>query len=205
VILRATLAVIFIWHGLDKLTSTDSQWGANWAERLWQQSGKVPPDVLTKLNKLPTRSWLTEKEAEAEMTDEEVEALAEQRYKVATTRLQHAYAADAAPVPAMFSNVVQYVVTWGELLGGAALILGLLTRLAALGLLVIQLGAIYFVTSPLGLSPAQGVGYEFNLCLVAMCLALVILGGGGWSVDHCLWGRKAPEQSATSSTGQVAS
>jgi len=79
----------------------------------------------------------------------------------------------------------QLAVAWGEFFGGLALAAGMLTRLAALGLIVIQVGAVILVTAPRGFSFAEG-GYEYNLALIAMCLALLILGAGKWSADWML-------------------
>src|SRR5947209_14519970 len=45
--------------------------------------------------------------------------------------------------PSLQSHAVQLLVAWGEFLGGIALALGLLTRLAALGEMIIQVGAVY--------------------------------------------------------------
>jgi putative oxidoreductase len=90
----------------------------------------------------------------------------------------------ATEVPASLSFAgTQLAVAWGEFLGGLALLLGLLTRLAALGLIIIQIGAIYLVTAPRGFSLERNGGYEYNLALIAMCLALVVVGAGRWSLD----------------------
>ncbi len=42
------------------------------------------------------------------------------------------------------------------------------------------------MTAPRGFSFERGGGYEYNLALVAMCLALMVLGAGMWSVDSVL-------------------
>jgi putative oxidoreductase len=84
---------------------------------------------------------------------------------------------------------VQILVAWGELLGGLALLFGFLTRFAAIGLIIIQIGAIYLVTFYKGFSFAQGGGYqgggyEYNLALIAMSLIVVVVGSGKLSVDE---------------------
>lgn len=79
----------------------------------------------------------------------------------------------------------QLAVSWGEFLGGLTLLAGMLTRLAALGLIIIQIGAVILVTAPHGFNLTTG-GYEYNLALIAMCLALLVLGAGQWSVDSAL-------------------
>src|SRR4051812_32218331 len=46
------------------------------------------------------------------------------------------------------SRVLQMAVAWGELVGGIALVVGFLTRLAALGIIAIMIGAIVTVHWP---------------------------------------------------------
>jgi putative oxidoreductase len=87
---------------------------------------------------------------------------------------------DAAPPPAP----VQIAVAWGELLGGIALGLGFLTRLAALGIIAIMAGAIVLVHGEHGFSAPAG--YEYNMLIIAACVALVLLGGGNLAVDRFL-------------------
>src|SRR4051812_38715700 len=74
-----------------------------------------------------------------------------------------------------------------ELLAGIALIIGLLTRLAALGLMFDMLGAILLVHLKGGFFlPA---GYEYALLLFATSLALVVGGPGSLSADATLASR----------------
>jgi uncharacterized membrane protein YphA (DoxX/SURF4 family) len=91
---------------------------------------------------------------------------------------------------------IQVAVAWGELLGGAALLIGLFTRLASAGLIAIQVGAVLTVTWFRGFSFADGGGYEFNLALIAMCLSVLIMGGGMLSVDGMRRARKKPRVAA---------
>jgi putative oxidoreductase len=90
------------------------------------------------------------------------------------------------PMPeALTYTVPQLAVAWGELAGGLALVLGLLTRVAALGMIVIQAGAVWLVTFSQGFTSAEGGGgYEYNFALMVMCLAVVVLGGSICSVDR---------------------
>jgi putative oxidoreductase len=81
------------------------------------------------------------------------------------------------PVP------VQVAVAWGELLGGIALGLGFLTRLAALGIIAIMAGAIATVHWPHGFS-IQAHGYEYNFAIIVMCLCLILGGPGPFAVDR---------------------
>ena len=77
-----------------------------------------------------------------------------------------------------------------EFLGGIALVLGLLTRLAGLGIAVVMLGAIFFVHLKAGFFAPNGV--EFPLTLLAGAIALAIAGAGSWSLDALL-GRRREE------------
>src|SRR2546430_1093004 len=67
-----------------------------------------------------------------------------------------ALAGSGQPVP------VQVAVAWGQLIGGIAMLVGFLTRLAALGLIVIMGGAIALVHWEHGFS-IQNHGYEYNV------------------------------------------
>jgi uncharacterized membrane protein YphA (DoxX/SURF4 family) len=208
VLLRASLAAVFLWHGSDKLLGPDNEWGANWVSRFQARESRPPARALEKLEHLPTAAWLNDDEAnklqaklekaddaETEKLKKEADVTADRRRRLTADRLRRAYAADDPATIPTFSFAVQYAVAWGEVVGGVLLLLGLLTRLAALAMVVIQLGAIYFVTGPFGMMRGPGVGYEYNLCLVVMCLCLVIMGGGGWSIDHFLhWGRGGSEK-----------
>jgi putative oxidoreductase len=89
----------------------------------------------------------------------------------------------------------QVAVAWGELLGGIAMLLGFLTRLAALGLIVIMAGAIALVHWPNGFSIIQG-GYEYNIVLIGICIALILTGGGPLAMDR--WFRLRPKVRANS-------
>jgi putative oxidoreductase len=75
-----------------------------------------------------------------------------------------------------------------ELGGGIALILGVLTRIAALLLALDMLGALFLVHASAGVFAATG-GYELVLLLAAAALALALTGAGRISVDRALFGR----------------
>lgn len=79
-----------------------------------------------------------------------------------------------------------YLVAGGEFFGGVLLLIGLLTRLAALNIAVIMLVAIFKVHWANGLI-GQG-GFEYPLTLLAGAITLMISGGGKWSIDARLSG-----------------
>lgn len=68
-----------------------------------------------------------------------------------------------------------------ELFGGLAVMLGLFTRPAALGLAGVMLGAMIMVHLPAGFFLPSGV--EFVLTLFGVAVALVIVGPGAYSLD----------------------
>lgn len=74
-----------------------------------------------------------------------------------------------------------------EFFGGLALVLGLLTRPIALGLLGTMIGAIFTVHLKNGFFAPNG--YEFNLALIAMNAMLILAGAGKYSVDALIAAR----------------
>ena len=74
-----------------------------------------------------------------------------------------------------------------EFFGGIALLIGLLTRPAALVLAITMLVAIFTVHFPNGLFMSNN-GYEFGLALLAISVALALNGGGKLSLDRKLSG-----------------
>jgi len=91
-----------------------------------------------------------------------------------------AFAGMGIPLPAVSSAVVTLV----ELLGGAALVIGLLTRWAAALNGFDMIVAILLVHLKNGfLKPG---GFEHPLTLLGACIALVMLGPGAASVDGAL-------------------
>jgi putative oxidoreductase len=95
-----------------------------------------------------------------------------------------AFAKMGVPMPGLMGPFIALL----EFFGGIALIIGLLTRLAALGLAFDMLGAILLVHLAGGFFlPA---GYEFALTLFAASLALAVGGPGSLSVDAALARRR---------------
>ena len=86
------------------------------------------------------------------------------------------------------------VVATLELVGGVALILGVLTRVFAALLAINMLGALVLVHAPAGIFAATG-GYELVLLLATAALAVALVGAGKVSVDKVLFGRSGSKLS----------
>ncbi|WP_068776116.1 DoxX family protein [Paenibacillus sp. FJAT-26967] len=81
-----------------------------------------------------------------------------------------------------------YVVALIELVGGAALIVGLGTRIVSALFVIVMLGA----TIKVKLAGGFLGGYELDLALMAIALYFVLNGSGKWSVDSVLPSRNKP-------------
>jgi putative oxidoreductase len=79
-----------------------------------------------------------------------------------------------------------------ECFGGLALIVGLLVRPAAVGLVAVRLVAVVKVHGRNGFfinfsgTPGKGHGFEFNFVLIMMLLAVLLAGAGVLSIDRAL-------------------
>lgn len=87
--------------------------------------------------------------------------------------------------------VLAFAVIAIELGGSIALIIGLGTRLAALGIGAVMVGAIATVHAEYGFlmnwaGTKAGEGFEYHLLAIGIAAALVLAGGGRWSIDSRL-------------------
>ena len=79
-----------------------------------------------------------------------------------------------------------------ECFGGLALIIGVLARPSAIGLIGVMLVAVAKVHAQHGfflnfaMTPGRGHGYEYNLALLAMALSILIGGAGVFSIDRLI-------------------
>jgi len=74
--------------------------------------------------------------------------------------------------------------------GGLGILFGFLTQLAALGLVIVMLGAIQFLITKVHrkFTGENVTGWEFEFMLLIVALALVITGGGKFALDRVVFG-----------------
>ena len=87
-------------------------------------------------------------------------------------------------------SVLQALAALAEFGGGIALVLGLLTPLAAFGIVCQMLGALLLVHFPQG-DPFVAAGrssYELALVYLVVAVLLIAMGPGRWSLDALLFG-----------------
>jgi putative oxidoreductase len=94
------------------------------------------------------------------------------------------FAGMGVPMPGIMGPFIALL----ELIGGIALILGVLTTVFAALLAADMVGAIVLVHLFKGFFIPEG--YEFALSLLGACLALALAGAGRYSVDRALGGRR---------------
>jgi uncharacterized membrane protein YphA (DoxX/SURF4 family) len=106
------------------------------------------------------------------------------------------------PLVPELSLSAHIAIGWVELICGFALAFGLFSRIAAVAVIALQVGAILMITGKHALEGPTvrmtGVDYtrvgpEYNMALIAMCLAVIVVGSGVLSLDHLiayLWHHK---------------
>jgi putative oxidoreductase len=80
-----------------------------------------------------------------------------------------------------------------ELLAGLGIAGGLLTRLSAIGLMIVMLGAMHrkaFVWHS-GFWGKNAMGWHYDLLLFLICLLIFATNGGEWTIDRLLFGARA--------------
>jgi putative oxidoreductase len=83
---------------------------------------------------------------------------------------------------------VAFLVIIGESIGSIALIVGFATRFVSASFIIIMVGAIQMMHWKHGFfmnwfGQKVGEGFEYHVLVIAMSAALLIAGGGRWSVD----------------------
>ena len=84
-----------------------------------------------------------------------------------------------------------FLIICTEFFGGLGLIVGLLTRIAALGITGLMIGAIFMLHLANGffmnwMGTQKGEGFEYHLLVIAMAVVLVLRGAGAFSADRVL-------------------
>jgi putative oxidoreductase len=90
-------------------------------------------------------------------------------------------------IPAAFG----FLAICAEFFGGIGLLVGLLTRIAALGIMVNMLVAVFMVHIHYGFfmnwfGMQKGEGFEYHLLVLAIAQALIVRGSGALSIDRAL-------------------
>ncbi len=89
--------------------------------------------------------------------------------------------------------VIGLLVIVAEFLGAIGLVFGFLTRVCALGILAVMIGAVAMVHAQHGFfmnwfGKQAGEGFEYHLLAGSIALVLLIKGGGAFSVDRAIAG-----------------
>lgn len=85
-------------------------------------------------------------------------------------------------------GVFAFLAIMAEGLGALGLLTGFLTRVAAFGIAVNMAVAVYMMHFQNGFfmnwfGNQKGEGYEYHILVIAIAIALMIRGGGKWSID----------------------
>lgn len=89
-------------------------------------------------------------------------------------------------------STLMQVLSFVEPIAGIAILVGVVTELAALILAVVMLGAIYMKMTGFGqgafdfagtFAPQGGTGWEFDLMILVGCLVVLTMGAGRYAVD----------------------
>jgi putative oxidoreductase len=91
----------------------------------------------------------------------------------------------------MYPSFLVFLAIMAEFLGSLGLISGFLTRIAAFGVMCNMFVAIFAVHLKNGFfmnwaGKQAGEGFEYHILVIAICIGLMIYGGGKLSVDRAL-------------------
>jgi putative oxidoreductase len=90
-------------------------------------------------------------------------------------------------------TALAFIAICAEFFGALGLVVGLLSRIAAFGIMVNMVVAIFLVNLPFGffmnfLGTQRGEGIEYHLLVMAICMTVVVKGSGALSLDRMLSG-----------------
>ena len=85
-------------------------------------------------------------------------------------------------------SLIAVLIILGESFGALFLILGLISRISAAGIVIIMLGAILMVHGQHGFfmnwfGAQAGEGFEYHLLALGLAVVVLINGGGKWALD----------------------
>jgi putative oxidoreductase len=90
--------------------------------------------------------------------------------------------------------IIAFLVILIECVGAFGLIIGAFSRIWAIALIVVMIGAIVTTNSKNGLfmnwyGVQAGEGYEYHLLFIGICLCILVTGSGKFSIDGSLMGK----------------
>jgi putative oxidoreductase len=106
--------------------------------------------------------------------------------------------------------LIAVLVILTEFFGGLGLIVGLFSRLAALGVAATMVGAVLMVHYRQGLfmnwtGDKTGHGVEYHLIAIALSLVVMVNGAGCLSLDHSLYNHMSRNNARTNLSGMIKS
>jgi len=95
----------------------------------------------------------------------------------------------SAQMPAGMLNTLRFL-SIAEPAGALGVLLGFLTRFAAMGLALVMLGAIRLLITKVHrkFTGENVAGWEFEYMLLLVAIALALLGGGKYALDRVVFG-----------------
>lgn len=91
--------------------------------------------------------------------------------------------------------IMAFLVIAIEFFGAIALIVGFATRIVAVGIISLFAGIVFTSHLQNGFfmnwaGNLKGEGYEYHLLIIGVAIALLVSGGGKWSIDYVLQKKK---------------
>ena len=103
------------------------------------------------------------------------------KFNVGISMIEEMFTMWGVPAPGLTAPLTAVV----EIVAGIMLVVGLGTRVAAMALSVVMIGALIYVKQDLGIISSQPMpGAELDLALLAGLVAVIVLGPGRLSLDH---------------------